>query len=74
MEKIKVENPEYTSCCILVDKEEIQQKYFEEFKKIAKDVFLISAFARTNLKDFINFISKIKIFIKIWLKKNNIFS
>ena len=37
---------------------ELCQKYYEEFKKISEDVFLISAATRENLTDFMHFISK----------------
>ncbi len=40
-----------------VDKE-LCQKYYDEFKKISEDVFLISAATRENLTDFMHFISK----------------
>lgn len=38
--------------------EEMRNKYLEEFKKLAPDVFLISAATRENLKEFMHFISK----------------
>lgn len=38
--------------------EELQNKYYEEFKKIANDVFLISAVTRKNLDDFMYFVAK----------------
>ena len=37
---------------------ELCQKYYDEFKKISEDVFLISAATRENLTDFMHFISK----------------
>ncbi len=37
--------------------EETKQKYYNEFKKISKDVFLISAVTRENLKEFMHFVS-----------------
>ena len=38
--------------------EELQQKYYEEFKKIADDVFLISAVTRKNLDEFMYFVAQ----------------
>ena len=38
--------------------EETKQKYFEEFKKLAADVFLISAATGENIKEFMHFVSK----------------
>ncbi len=38
--------------------DDICKKYFDEFKKISKDVFLISAVTRENLNDFLHFISQ----------------
>ena len=35
-----------------------QKEYFEEFKKINPDVFLISAATKQNIKEFIDFVSK----------------
>ena len=38
--------------------EETRQNYYNEFKKVANDVFLISAATRENLKDFLHFVSQ----------------
>ncbi len=38
--------------------EEISKKYYNEFKKISDDVFLISAAARTNLDEFMYFVAQ----------------
>ncbi|MBQ3641475.1 GTPase ObgE [bacterium] len=38
--------------------EETRKKYFDEFKKISDDVFLISAATRENLKDFLYFVAQ----------------
>lgn len=38
--------------------DEKKQKYFNEFKKISKDVFMISAVTKENLKDFMYFVSQ----------------
>ena len=38
--------------------EETKNKYFNEFKKIADDVFLISAATRENLKEFMYFVEQ----------------
>ena len=38
--------------------DDICKKYFDKFKKISKDVFLISAVTRENLNDFLHFISQ----------------
>ena len=38
--------------------EEMRKKYYDEFKKISDDVFLISAATRENLKEFIYFVSQ----------------
>ncbi len=38
--------------------DEITQKYYKEFKKLAEDVFLISAVTGENLKEFMHFVSK----------------
>ncbi len=37
---------------------DMQKEYFEEFKKINPDVFLISAATKQNIKEFIDFVSK----------------
>ncbi len=38
--------------------EETKQKYYDEFKKISNDVFLISAATRENLKEFMYFVAQ----------------
>ncbi|MBQ9246414.1 GTPase ObgE [bacterium] len=38
--------------------EEAKQKYYDEFKKLANDVFLISAATRENLKEFMYFVAQ----------------
>ncbi len=38
--------------------EELQKKYFNEFKKMSNDVFLISAATQENLSEFMHFISQ----------------
>ena len=38
--------------------EETKQKYYNEFKKISDDVFLISAVTGENLKEFMHFVSE----------------
>lgn len=38
--------------------EEVALKYLDDFKKIADDVFLISAVTQKNIKELVNFISK----------------
>ncbi len=38
--------------------EELKQKYYNEFKKLAEDVFLISAATGENIKEFMYFVSK----------------
>ena len=37
---------------------EIQQKYYDEFKKLTEDVYLISAATKENITEFMHFISK----------------
>ena len=38
--------------------EELRQEYYNEFKKVADDVFLISAATRENLKEFMYFVAQ----------------
>lgn len=38
--------------------EETRKKYYEQFKEISNDVFLISAATRENIADFMHFVSK----------------